>query len=101
MLLTEFSLNDVITITVIIAQAGIVYYRLKKVEQMTDRFNDIIIEFAVYKNSLEHHRHEFEKQSSRFETILNKMDKRISGIETHAYQALIKSAHFSDGGSGQ
>ena len=92
--LTEFSLNDLITITVIIAQAGIVYYRLKKVEQKTDQFNELVIKLAVYKNSLENYRNEFEKQSIRIENIIQKLDDRVSGIESHAYEALIKSSRM-------
>lgn len=89
--LSQFSINDFITITVLIAQAGIVYYRLKRVEEKAEKFNDLVIKFAVHKNSLDHHRSEFEKQSIRIERIIQKLDERVSGIESHAYEALIKN----------
>lgn len=89
--LSDYSLNEWITIVVLIAQAGIVYYRLKKMEQRTERFNDLVIEFAVYKNSFEHHRQEFDKHSNRIETIVQKLDDRVAGIEAHAYEALAKN----------
>lgn len=88
----EISLDDWLTIVLIIAQAGIVYYRLKRVEEKAERFNDLIVEFAVHKNSLEHHRNEFEKQSVRVERIIQKLDDRVSGIESHAYEALMKNS---------
>lgn len=87
----DFQLNDWITISVIIAQAGVMYYRLKKVEQRTDCLNNLIIEFAVYKNSLEYHRIEVEKNNTRIESVLEKLDDRLSGIEAHAFEALIKN----------
>lgn len=86
----EFQLNDWITICVLIAQAGVMYYRLKKVEQRTDCFNSLVIEFAVYKNALENYRQNFEKQSSRTEVILQRLDSRLSSIETHALKTLIQ-----------
>ncbi len=86
----DIAFNDWITISVIIAQAGVMYYRLKKVEQRTDCLNDLITEFAVYKNSLENYRHDAEKQSSRTEIILQRLDSRLSSIETHALKALIQ-----------
>lgn len=87
----NLSLNDIVTIIIIIAQGGIMYYRLKKVEQSTDRFNDLFIEFAVHKNAFQNHIHHFEKQSSRAEKIIDKLDKRIANIESHAYEVWIKS----------
>lgn len=88
---SDLNLNNVITIIVLIAQAGIVYYRLKKVEQTTERFNELFVEFAVHKNSLKHHRQEFEKQSLRIENVIQKLDERLSGIEAHAYEAIMKN----------
>lgn len=88
-----FNLNEWITVIVIIAQAGIVYYRLKKVEQSTERFNELFIEFAVHKTELEHHKQEFAKHTARIENVIDKIDSRISGIESHAYEALIKNSH--------
>ena len=86
--LSEFSLNDWITIIIIVAQAGIVYYRLKKVEQITEQFNDLLIEFAVHKNSLHHYREQYDKQSMRIENIVQKLHDRISNIEVKAIEAL-------------
>lgn len=91
--LPHFDLNEWITIILIITQAGVVYYRLKKVEQSTERFNDLLVEFAVYKNDLENHKLEFEKHTVRIENVIDKIDSRISGIESHAYEALIKNRH--------
>lgn len=91
---TYLSFNDWITVFVLIAQAGIVYYRLKKVEQRTEKLNDLIIDFAVQKNSLENHRNEFEKQSVRIESIIQKLDDRVSGIESHAYEAILKQSRI-------
>lgn len=88
--LLDFSLNDWITIILIIAQAGIVYYRLKKVEEQTEVINNLVVEFAVYKTSLKHHHDEFEKQSIRIDRIVQRLDDRVKNIETHAYQTLIK-----------
>ena len=85
---SQFSLNDWITIIVIIAQAGIVYYRLKKVEQMTEQFHDLLIEFAVHKNSLKHYREQYDKQSMRIENIVQKLHDRVSHIEVKAIEAL-------------
>ncbi len=89
---TDFSINDFITIAVLIAQAGILYYRLKKVEQKTDQFNDLIIEFAIQKTTFKHHKIETDRQVVRIENVLQRLDDRLSGIETHAYEALIKNA---------
>lgn len=86
----DFQLDDWITISLIIAQAGIMYYRLKKVEQRTDCLNNLVIEFAVYKNSLENYRQDTEKQSNRTEIILQRLDSRLSSIETHALKTLIQ-----------
>ncbi len=86
--LSEFSLNDWITIIVIIAQGGIVYYRLKKVEQMAEQFNNLLIEFAVHKNSLKHYREQYDKQSNRIEDIVQKLHDRVSHIEVKAIEAL-------------
>jgi division protein CdvB (Snf7/Vps24/ESCRT-III family) len=94
--LSQFSLNDLITITIIIAQAGIVYYRLKKVEQKTEQFNSLLIEFAVHKTSLKHHKYEFDKQTSRIENVIQRLDDRLSGIEIHAYEALLKNSRRQD-----
>ncbi len=80
----QFSLDDWVTVILIIAQAGIIYYRLKKVEQQTEEFNSLFIEFAVHKNSFKHLKHEFEKQSLRIETIIQRLDNRLLGIETYA-----------------
>lgn len=91
--LPHFNLNEWITIIVIIAQAGIVYYRLKRVEQSTERFNELFIEFAVHKTELEHHKQEFEKHTTRIENVIDKIDNRLSGMESHAYEALIKNRH--------
>jgi len=88
----DIALNDLITITIIIAQAGILYYRLKRVENRAEKFNDLIIEFAVHKNTLEHHRIEAEKNNNRIELILEKMDDRLSGIEAHAFEALMRKS---------
>ena len=90
MTFNSISLNEWITIILLIAQAGVIYYRLKKVEQTTDRFNEIFIEFAVHKNSLQNHINDFEKHAVRVETVIDKLDTRISGIESHAYEALMK-----------
>ena len=90
--LIELSLNDWFTVIVIIAQAGIVYDRLKKVEQKTERFDDLVVELAVCKNSLENHRNEFEKQSVRIEKAVQKLDDRLLGIET---RALLKQARLT------
>lgn len=89
---TALSLNDLITITVIIAQAGVVYYRLKKVEQRAEHFNDLIIEFAVHKNLLKYHRNEFEKQSARIERIIQRLEDRLLSIESRAYKTFIKNS---------
>lgn len=86
----DIAINDWITISIIIAQAGVMYYRLKKVEQRTDCLNELIVEFAVQKNSLDHHRREAEKQSSRTEIILQRLDNRLSSIETHALKTIIQ-----------
>ncbi len=91
--LPYFDLNEWITIILIIAQAGIVYYRLKRVEQKTENFNQLFIEFAVHRNDLENHKQEFEKHTVRIENVIDKIDSRISGIESHAYEALIKNRH--------
>ncbi len=91
MTFNDLSYNDWMTLIVLIAQAGILYYRLKKVEQRTEYFHDLVIEFAVTKNSLELHRQEFEKQSARIDTIIQKLDDRVAGIESHAFEALIKN----------
>lgn len=93
MTLFDFSLDDGITIFLIIAQAGILYYRLKKVEEQTAIINDLIVEFAVHKTSLKHHRNEFEKQSIRIDKIIQRLDDRILNIESHAYQALVSMGH--------
>lgn len=86
----DIAFNDLITIVIIIAQAGILYYRLKRVESRAEKFNDLIVEFAVHKNTLEHHRIEAEKNNNRIEVVLEKMDDRLSGIEHSAFKALIK-----------
>jgi len=86
---SDIAFNDLITISIIIAQAGILYYRLKKVEARAEKFNDLIVEFAVHKNTLEHHRIEAEKNSNRIEVTLEKMEGRLSGIEDHAFEAFI------------
>ena len=91
--LSQISINEWITIILIIAQGGVTYYRLKKVEQSTERFNELFIEFAVHKNAFKNHVRHFEKQSAHVENIIEKLDSRIAGIESHAYEALIKSAH--------
>lgn len=82
---TQFSLDDWVTFTLIIAQAGVVYYRLKKVEQKTEEFNSLLIEFAVHKNSFKHLKYEFEKQSMRIESIIQRLDNRLLRIETYAF----------------
>ncbi len=87
---TQISLNDLITISIIIAQAGIVYYRLKKVEQKTDILNDLLIELAVHKTSLNHYRDQYEKQSSRIEGLVQKLHDRISSVESKAFEAFVK-----------
>jgi hypothetical protein len=93
----EFSLNDWLTLGLIIAQAGIVYYRLTKVEEKAERFNELIIEFAVQKNSLKHHRDDYEKQSFRIERIIQKLEDRVAGIETQAIETLLeRSRALSD-----
>ena len=85
---SQFSINDWITVIVIIAQAGVVYYRLKKIEQKTEEFNDLLVEFAVHKNSLKHYREQHDKQSNRIENIVQKLHDRISNIEIKAIEAL-------------
>lgn len=87
---SQFTLNDIVTMTVIIAQAGVVYYRLKKVEQKTEQFNDLLIEFAVHKNSLKHYSEQHDKQSIRIENIVQKLHDRISGIEIKTFEVLKK-----------
>lgn len=96
MTIFDIALNDWMTIVIIVAQAGILYYRLKRVEQRAEKFNDLIVEFAVHKNSLEHHRIEVEKNNIRIENVLEKMDDRLSGIEAHAFKALVKNSHRGD-----
>jgi hypothetical protein len=86
----NIALTDWVTIVIIIAQAGVMYYRLKKVEQRTDLFNELMIEFAVHKKTLELHREESEKQSSRTEIILQRLDTRLSSIETQALRTLMQ-----------
>ena len=91
----NISINEWITMILVIAQGGIVYYRLKKVEQSTERFNDLFIEFAVHKNAFQNHIRHFEKQSIRVENVIEKLDSRISGIETQAYKSFIKNTGSS------
>lgn len=79
------SFDEWITIILIIAQAGVLYYRLKKVEQKTEEFNSLFVEFAVHKNSFKHLKYEFEKQSLRIEKIIQRLDDRLLSIETHAF----------------
>lgn len=87
----DFTFNDGITIFLIIAQAGILYYRLKKVEEQTAVINDLVVEFAVHKTSLKYHRNEFEKQSIRIDKITQRLDDRISHVESCAYHGLLKA----------
>jgi hypothetical protein len=93
--ITDISINQWITMILIIAQGGIVYYRLKKVEQSTERFNDLFIEFAVHKNTFKNHLRHFEKQSIRVENVIEKLDNRISGIEAQAYESFVKNKRKS------
>lgn len=92
----QFSLDDWVTVILIIAQAGVVYYRLKKVEQKTDQFNSLLIEFAVHKNSFKNLKYEFEKQSLRIENIIQRLDDRLLGIEAYAYEAVIKKYRIKE-----
>lgn len=87
---THISLNDLMTISIIVAQAGIVYYRLKKVEQKTEILNDLLIELAVHKTSLGHYHDQYEKHSSRIECLVQKLHDRISMIESKALNAFVK-----------
>jgi len=87
----DIALHDWATLCAIIGQAAILFYRMKKVEQRTDCFSDLMIEFAVQKKSLELHREEVEKQSSRTEIILQRLDSRLSLIESHALKNLIQN----------
>lgn len=89
--LSHFSVNDLITIIVLIAQAGIVYYRLKKVEQSAEKLNELFIAFAVHENKFQNHVHNFEKNSIRVDNNIERLDNRLSGVENQAYAALIKS----------
>lgn len=84
-----FSLQDWLTIILLIAQAGIVYHRLKKVEEVTEKFIELTLTFAVLKNTVEHHKKEFESFSRRTERTFQKMDERLSGIESHTLKSLI------------
>ena len=86
----DLQLNDLITIAVLIAQAGILVYRMKKVEQRTDCLHDLIVEFAVIKNNVENYKEQTEKQISRTEIILQRLDSRLSSIESHALKTLIQ-----------
>ena len=89
--LESLSFNNLITIIVIIAQAGIVYYRLKKVEQSAEKLNELFIAFAVHENKFQNHLQHFEKNSMRVDNNIERLDNRISGVENQAYAALIKS----------
>lgn len=90
MTMTEISLNDLITICLIIAQAGVVYYRVKKVEQRMEELNNLLVEFAVHKNSLKHYRDQYEKQSTSIEFLVQKLHDRISGLESKAFDIFAK-----------
>ena len=90
--LDQLTFNDWMTLIVIIAQAGIVYYRLKRVERKAEKINKLIVEFAIQKNTFEHHQSDFDKEQKRMEKNLNKLDDRISGIELHAVDLLFKNS---------
>lgn len=92
----QFSLDDWVTVILIIAQAGVVYYRLKKVEQKTEEFNKLLVDFAVHKNSFKHLKHEFEKQSMRIENIIQRLDDRLLGIEAYACETLMKKYRLKE-----
>lgn len=83
---SDFVFQDWLTIVVIIAQAGVIYYRLKKVEEATEKIADLITEMAVMKNSLKNHQKDFEKFSHRTDILIQKLDDRVSGIEVHAFR---------------
>lgn len=93
MQMTDFSINEWLTILVVIAQAGVTYYRLKRVEQSTERFHDLFTEFAVYKNAFNNHMRQFEKQSTHVEKIIERLENKISCVEAQTYKALIKNTH--------
>ena len=94
MQLTDFTFNEWTTFLILIAQAGITYYRLKKVEQSTERFHDLFVDFAVHKNAFKNHMRQFEKQSVHVENIIERLDKRIAGIEVQTYEVLIKKSQL-------
>ena len=90
MTLADFSIQDWITIILLIAQAGIVYYRLKKVEQVAEKFTDVTIAFAVLKNSFETHQKEFEKFAVKTDQSIQHIDQRMHSIELRTHKILPK-----------